>query len=100
MNMKDFTVVFDLDDTGLITEEAKRALKAAADRIALDAKASLERELSDIKELEKNQICRERAEAVARSLAAYKESGLTDEQAWELARNEALIIPYRLGCSA
>ena len=100
MNMKDFTIGYELDDTGLLTEEAKRALKDAAARITLDAKAALERELNEIKEREKAIICRERTEAVARIMAAYKEVGLTDEQAWELAKQEAMIAPYRLGCSA
>lgn len=100
MNMKDFTVGYELDDTGLLTEEARRALKDAAARITLDAKAALERELSEIKEREKALLCRERAEAVARIMAAYIEAGLTEEQAWELAKQEAMIAPYRLGCSA
>lgn len=100
MNMKDFSVGYELDDTGLLTDEAKRALKDAAARITLDAKAALERELSEIKEREKAILCRDRAEAVARIMAAYKEAGLTDEQAWELAKQEAMIVPYRLGCSA
>lgn len=100
MNMKDFTIGFELDDTGLMTEEAKRALKDAADRVTLEAKTRLENELHDIKEAEKNVLARERAEEVARRLAAYKEAGLTEEQAWELVKQEAMIAPYRLGCSA
>lgn len=98
MNMNDFMAGFEIDDTGLTTEEAKRALQVAADRITLEAKANLERELSDIKELEKNKLCRDRAEAVAKSLAAYKEAGLTDEQAWELVKQEAMMMPYAGRC--
>lgn len=98
MNMKDFTAGFELDDTGLITEEAKRALKAAADRIAAEAKNALENELRDIREREKNVIARERAENISRSLAAYKDAGLTDEQAWELVKQEAMMLPYAGRC--
>ena len=94
MNMKDFTIGFELDDTGLMTEEAKRALKDAADRVTLEAKTRLENELRDIKEAEKNVLARERAEEVARRLAAYKEAGLTEEQAWELVKQEAMMLPY------
>lgn len=94
MNMKDFAVGFELDDTGLMTEEAKRALKDAADRIALEAKTRLESELREIKETEKSLMARERADRIARGLAAYKEAGLTDEQAWELVKQEAMMIPY------
>ena len=98
MNMKDFTVGFELDDTGLMTEEAKRAFKDAADKITLDAKNRLENELRDIKETEKNVLARERAEHVARSMAAYKEAGLTEEQAWELVKQEAMMLPYAGRC--
>lgn len=98
MNMKDFTVGFELDDTGLMTEEAKRALKDAADRVTLEAKTRLENELRDIKETEKNVLARERAEDVARRLAAYKEAGLTEEQAWELVKQEAMMLPYAGRC--
>lgn len=98
MNMKDFTIGFELDDTGLMTEEAKRALKDAADRVTLEAKTRLENELHDIKEAEKNVLARERAEEVARRLTAYKEAGLTEEQAWELVKQEAMMIPYVSRC--
>ena len=98
MNMKDFTIGYELDDTGLMTEEAKRALKDAADRVTLEAKTRLENELRDIKEEEKNALARERAEEVARRLAAYKEAGLTEEQAWELVKQEAMMLPYAGRC--
>ena len=98
MNMKDFTIGFELDDTGLMTEEAKRALKDAADRVTLEAKTHLENELHDIKEAEKNVLARERAEEVARRLSAYKEAGLTDEQAWELVKQDAMVLPYAGRC--
>lgn len=98
MNMKDFTISFEIDDTGLITEEAKRQLKIAADRINEQARTALENELNDIKEREKNILAHSRAENVARSLSAYKEAGLTDDQAWELVKQEAMMLPYAGRC--
>ena len=99
MNINDFTLGYEIDDTGLVTEEARRAFKEAVDQITLNAKISLASELCEIKKSEKQAICRERAEAVKMSFDAYMNAGLTEEQAWELVKQEAMTTPYRLGCS-
>lgn len=85
---------YEIDHTGLLTEEARRAFHDKCDEIDLRAKNEKENELRDIKEAEKNVLARERAEEVARRLAAYKEAGLTEEQAWELVKQEAMMLPY------
>ena len=100
MNINDFTLGYEIDDTGLVTEEARRAFKDAVNHITLNAKIALADELREIKRNEKQVICRERAEAVKRSFDAYMDAGLTEEQAWELVKQEAMTTPYRLGGSA
>lgn len=90
----EFVKGYEIDHTGLLTEEARRAFHDKCDEIDLRAKNEKENELRDIKEAEKNVLARERAEEVARRLAAYKEAGLTEEQAWELVKQEAMMLPY------
>ena len=101
MNTEKLTITYEMDSAvDLITEEAKRAFALQVDGIMLDAKREIERALADMKEHEKNKMAEDRANDVARRMAAYEKSGLPSDRAWELVKQEVMVLPYWGGCGA
>lgn len=99
MNTEKLTITYELDSTvDLITEEAKRAFALRVDEIMLDAKREIERALADMKAQEKNKMAEDRAYDVARRMDAYEKSGLPSDRAWELVKQEMMVLPYWGGC--
>lgn len=88
---------YEIDETGLLTEEARRGFNIKCEEIELKAKAEKKKVLAEFKENEKEILARERADSIARALRNYEEVGLSREEAWELVKQEALMITCRGG---
>lgn len=101
MKTEKLTITYELDSTvDLITEEAKRAFALQVDEIVLDAKREIERALAEMKAQKKNKMAEDRANDVKRRMAAYEKSGLPSDRAWELVKQEVMVLPYWGGCGA
>lgn len=101
MNTEKLTITYELDSTvDLITEEAKRAFALQVEEVMIHAKQEIERILADMKAQEKNKMAEDRAMDVARRMAAYETSGLSSDRAWELVKQEMMVLPYWGGCGA
>lgn len=100
MNAENLKITYELDSSvDLITEEAKRAFALQVEEIMLRTKREIETALSEMKGLEQRQIAEDRAKDIARRMAAYEANGLSSERAWELVKQDAMMIPYRWGCA-
>lgn len=60
----------------------------------LNAKREVMNALEDAKVRERDIMARRNADEVARQLNAYREAGIDEEKAWELARQQALMAPF------
>lgn len=78
----------------LKTTEAVNDFRLQAEQILLNAKREVLNALEDAKVRERDIIARQNADEVARQLKAYREAGIDEEKAWELARQQALMMPF------
>ena len=78
----------------LKTTEAVYDFRVQAEQILLNARREVINALEDAKARERDIMARRNADEVARQLNAYREVGIDEEKAWELARQQALMAPF------
>lgn len=78
----------------LKTEVGANDFRMQAELILLNAKREVLNALEDAKVRERDIMAKQNADEVARQLNAYREAGIDEEKAWELARQQALMAPF------
>ena len=91
MTMNDFTnvdLLAEITISELKTDEARQGFLHQVEQIKLEMLSRIFNAFNEVKDVESEKIYRDKASRIAMRLDLYRQSGLSEEQAWKLIMTE------------